>query len=122
MVLFSTFLISTVATILMIPLLINLACKFDILDLPSSRKIHLDPMPRIGGIAMAFGALIPIYLWTNFNVLVKSVIFGSTILVVFGFVDDMKNIMKNGEAHRNHKRPRKCAHCSRREGCPERLS
>lgn len=92
MILFSTFLISTIATILMIPLLINLACKFDVLDFPDSRKIHCDPVPRIGGVAMALGALIPILLWIPFNPFVKSVILGSGILVIFGLVDDIKNI------------------------------
>ena len=92
MTLFSTFLISTIFTILMIPVLVNLACKFDILDFPDSRKIHCDPVPRIGGLAMALGALIPILLWVPFNAFVKSVLFGSCTLVIFGLVDDIKNI------------------------------
>jgi len=92
MILFSTFLISTIATILMIPLLINLACKFDFLDIPDSRKIHCDPVPRIGGVAIALGALIPILLWIPFNPFVKSVVLGSGILVIFGLVDDIRNI------------------------------
>jgi UDP-GlcNAc:undecaprenyl-phosphate GlcNAc-1-phosphate transferase len=92
MILFSTFLISTIATILMIPLLINLACKFDFFDIPDSRKIHCDPVPRIGGVAMALGAFIPILLWIPFNPFVKSVVLGSGILVIFGLIDDIKNI------------------------------
>jgi CRISPR-associated exonuclease Cas4 len=36
-------------------------------------------------------------------------------------LDRMKNIMRKGEAHRNHKRLGKCTSCSRRAGCPERL-
>jgi len=92
MILFSTFLISTIATILMIPLLINLACKFDILDIPNSRKIHCDPVPRIGGVAMALGAIIPIVLWVPLNPFVKSVVLGAGILVLFGLVDDIKRI------------------------------
>ncbi|MEJ2102511.1 MAG: MraY family glycosyltransferase [Desulfobacterales bacterium] len=92
MVLLSTFLISTIATILLIPLFINLACKFDVLDFPDSRKIHCDPVPRIGGVAMALGALIPVLLWIPFNTFVKSVVLGSAVLVIFGLVDDIKNI------------------------------
>jgi UDP-GlcNAc:undecaprenyl-phosphate GlcNAc-1-phosphate transferase len=92
MILFSTFIISTIATILMIPLLINLACKFDVFDFPNSRKVHCDPVPRIGGAAMALGALIPILLWIPFNAFVKSVILGAGILVIFGLIDDIKNI------------------------------
>ncbi len=35
---------------------------------------------------------------------------------------EMRQIMHTGEAHRNHRRPGKCASCSRREGCSERLA
>ncbi len=35
---------------------------------------------------------------------------------------EMRQIIRTGEAHRNHRRPGKCASCSRREGCAERLA
>jgi CRISPR-associated exonuclease Cas4 len=37
-------------------------------------------------------------------------------------LDEMRTIMKTGDAHRNHERPGKCKNCSRREICPERLA
>ncbi|MFO8110650.1 MAG: CRISPR-associated protein Cas4 [Thermoplasmata archaeon] len=36
-------------------------------------------------------------------------------------VEEMKEILDNGEVHRNHNRPGKCANCSRREICKESL-
>ena len=36
-------------------------------------------------------------------------------------LDEMREIMKTGDAHRNHNKPGKCSHCSRRSECPERL-
>ncbi len=36
-------------------------------------------------------------------------------------VEEMKKSLKTGEVHRNHHRPGKCRHCSRRDRCPERL-
>jgi len=35
---------------------------------------------------------------------------------------EMRAAITKGEAHRNHNRPGKCVHCSRRSGCPERLA
>lgn len=35
---------------------------------------------------------------------------------------DMRAAIRKGEAHRNHNRPGKCVHCSRRAVCPERLA
>jgi CRISPR-associated exonuclease Cas4 len=37
-------------------------------------------------------------------------------------LDEMRKIIRTGQAHRNHHRPGKCASCSRREGCVERLA
>jgi CRISPR-associated exonuclease Cas4 len=37
-------------------------------------------------------------------------------------LDEMRRVAKRGEAHRNHNRPGKCANCSRRAACPERLA
>ena len=36
-------------------------------------------------------------------------------------LEEMRGILRSGEVHRNHNRPGKCANCSRRESCPERL-
>jgi len=36
-------------------------------------------------------------------------------------LEEMREIIRSGEAHRNHNRPGKCATCSRRASCPERL-
>lgn len=35
---------------------------------------------------------------------------------------EMRTAIARGEAHRNHSRPGKCIHCSRRMMCPERLA
>ncbi len=35
---------------------------------------------------------------------------------------EMRSCLAKGEAHRNHNRPGKCVHCSRRSVCPERLA
>ena len=35
---------------------------------------------------------------------------------------EMRACISKGEAHRNHSRPGKCVHCSRRSVCPERLA
>lgn len=42
--------------------------------------------------------------------------------LILGKLDEMRAALAKGEARRNHNRPGKCIHCSRREGCPERLA
>jgi len=36
-------------------------------------------------------------------------------------LEEMRGLMRSGEVHRNHNRPGKCASCSRRDSCPEKL-
>ena len=92
MILFSTFLISTIITILLMPIFINLAYKANIMDIPDARKVHSNPTPRVGGIAMVLGAFIPILLWAPMGQFVKSILIGSGIIVFFGLIDDTRNI------------------------------
>ena len=74
------------------PIFINLAYKANILDVPDQRKVHLNPIPRIGGIAMGLGAFLPIILWAPIDQFVKSMLIGSGIVVLFGLIDDVKHI------------------------------
>lgn len=74
------------------PIFINIAIKFGLFDIPNSRKIHFDPIPRIGGIVMALGAVTAIILFAPRDEFVKSIMIGSGILIIFGFVDDFKGI------------------------------
>jgi len=41
--------------------------------------------------------------------------------MVISKLSEMRAIMENGEAHRNHNKPGKCRNCSRRTSCPERI-
>ena len=42
--------------------------------------------------------------------------------LVVGKLEEMRTSLAKGGAHRNHNRPGKCLHCSRRTDCPERLA
>lgn len=42
--------------------------------------------------------------------------------LLLGKLEEMRGLMKSGDVHRNHNRAGKCAGCSRRENCPERLA
>lgn len=41
--------------------------------------------------------------------------------MVLSKLAEMRAILISGKAHRNHSKPGKCAHCSRKDKCPERL-
>ena len=89
MTIFSTLLISMFVTIALIPLFKGLAAKVQIMDIPEPRKVHVVPMPRSGGIAMALGAFIPVIFWAQGDVFAKAVLAGAATIVLLGLADDI---------------------------------
>jgi len=92
MIFLSTLLFSVFTTIALTPLLGRLAVRLQFVDVPDERKVHLRPIPRIGGIAMAVGALLPVLYWLNEDRLVRSWLAGSAMLVIFGIIDDLRGL------------------------------
>jgi CRISPR-associated exonuclease Cas4 len=42
--------------------------------------------------------------------------------LILNKITEMRQCVKSGTAHRNHRRKNKCIYCSRRQSCPERLA
>jgi UDP-GlcNAc:undecaprenyl-phosphate GlcNAc-1-phosphate transferase len=97
MILFPTLILSLLITITLVPVLKLFALRYKAVDMPNSRKVHKSPVPRIGGVAMAMGAVVPIMLWAPGDRFVASVLLGAAVLVVFGFVDDLKEMSYRGK-------------------------
>ena len=76
----------------LIPLMIRLAPALGMMDKPDPRKIHLAPIPRVGGVGIVVGALIPLLIWLPWNDLTLSYFLGSLVLLVFGLWDDAREL------------------------------
>lgn len=79
-------------TVVLIPPLISVARKWNMVDAPGERKIHLSNIPRIGGVAMVFGTLLPVILLLVDHPAIQAYIAAMLILLVFGALDDKFNI------------------------------
>lgn len=88
MAFFSTLFISLLFTVVTIPPLTRLANRFNLLDVPDERKEHKAPIPRCGGVAIAFGALTPMAYWFGDNPFIQSFLVAASIIVFFGIADD----------------------------------
>ena len=76
----------------LIPIFIKYASQLGMIDLPDPRKVHVVPIPRVGGIGIVIGALLPLAIWLSPNDIVISYILGSLVLLVFGVWDDAKEL------------------------------
>ena len=92
MIYLSTLLLSLFITISLVPPLKSLALRFQAVDIPNERKVHTRPTPKIGGLAMACGALIPILLWAAMNGFGHALLAGAAVIVFFGFLDDLLDL------------------------------
>lgn len=92
MIFLSTLFLAVLITIGMTPLISSLAIQNNLVDLPGVRKVHSRPIPRIGGIAMACGAFVPLLFWYYTDRFVLAFLAGSAILVFFGLLDDFHDL------------------------------
>lgn len=92
MIFLSTLLLAVLITIALTPVLSSLAIRFNAVDLPGERKVHTRPIPRIGGIAMACGAFVPLLFWNYADRFVISYLGGAAVLVFFGLLDDLRDL------------------------------
>src|SRR5271154_6691819 len=68
----------------------HLALRYGMVDKPGPRKVHLTPIPLLGGIAIYLGFILAILL-TLHDAPVQQIIgilAGATLLAIVGFLDD----------------------------------
>lgn len=88
MVMFFSFLIAMLVTMALIPPLMRSAAWLQIVDLPNERKVHSGAIPRVGGLAMVAGAVLPPVLWLLPSPEVLGLLLGMAVILGFGLWDD----------------------------------
>ncbi|OGS12041.1 MAG: hypothetical protein A2234_09900 [Elusimicrobia bacterium RIFOXYA2_FULL_58_8] len=86
------FLISLSAVLLFTPAAIWLGVKIGAMDIPSQRKMHSAPVPRIGGLAIYLAFMAATLRNLQFSREVYGILIGGTIIFLVGFVDDWKGL------------------------------
>ncbi len=76
---------------LITPLQLN-AGRWSFMDLPGERKVHANPIPRIGGIAFGLAALLSIFFWVPQDPIIAPVLVSALIILGFGIWDDRANL------------------------------
>lgn len=80
------------AAIVMIPPLTYAYQKLGLFDMPSPRKVHSTPVPRVGGIAIVVASVIPIFVWMSLDAKIIGMMAAITLLFLLGVVDDLRNL------------------------------
>ena len=69
----------------------KLAYKFNLIDFPDERKLHINPTPTTGGIIIYLSCAIPLYLF-DVPDFIKILYFVSSLPLIMGAIDDSKNL------------------------------
>lgn len=84
------FVVAAAIVFIITPTVGSIARFVGAMDEPNSRKIHEDPVPRLGGLAIFFGFIIPALLFLELTDQMKGVLVGASIITLFGAVDDLR--------------------------------
>ncbi|NWH08691.1 MAG: undecaprenyl/decaprenyl-phosphate alpha-N-acetylglucosaminyl 1-phosphate transferase [Alphaproteobacteria bacterium] len=73
----------------LVPPLIYVSGPLGLVDRPDARKSHTGIIPRVGGLAIAAGTLVPVALWlTPLSAEMAGFLVAAVIIVLFGLLDD----------------------------------
>ena len=90
-----TFFASTIAFLISfcsMPFLRRLAWRINLLDFPGGRKVHKNPTPLIGGVAIYLGLCVAVFF--NFPDFSKifPILLGATLIFILGLINDLREI------------------------------
>lgn len=85
-------LITFITSLLLTFLVKKIAIHINAMDMPTPRKVHKNPMPRIGGLAIFVTFLLGYILYGTISLQMISVLIGAFIIIITGLIDDINPI------------------------------
>jgi UDP-GlcNAc:undecaprenyl-phosphate GlcNAc-1-phosphate transferase len=79
-------------SIAIIPVMMRFAPRLGMVDMPDARKVHARPVPRVGGLGIALGALVAILAIAPHAGWPAWYMAGAAVLLVFGALDDSREM------------------------------
>src|SRR5437016_2030618 len=94
---------SMLAALAVTPIVVQIARRWGLVDLPGARKVHQTPTPRIGGVAVAIammGTAVPLFLaisWTTNEIggdkgRIATMLLSGCFILAIGLIDDIVNV------------------------------
>lgn len=86
----AAFLIAFAVSYIITPLILKFARRINFVDHPSGKKVHTQPTPLLGGIAIYFSfiAALSFAARANTNKALMGALVGGTVIMIIGVIDD----------------------------------
>jgi UDP-GlcNAc:undecaprenyl-phosphate GlcNAc-1-phosphate transferase len=85
---------AAVIVVVLTPLIARLALRIGAIDAPDRDRprVHTQPIPRIGGLAIAAGILVPALMFIDLDGPLAGIVIGIPIVAAIGLVDDLRGL------------------------------
>lgn len=84
--------IAFIVAYLLMPLIIKLAFRIGAIDRPSARKVHSQPMPRLGGAGIFVAFVIVVVATQSLDKTLMGILLGGTAVFLVGVLDDIYHL------------------------------
>jgi len=84
--------IALVVVVFLTPAVGGMARRLGIVDLPGGRRINELPLPRLGGLALFLGLLVPALAFLHSGRENRGILLGAAIAVTVGLIDDFRGL------------------------------
>lgn len=79
-------------SLVLVPPLSRIAVRFGGMDKVEARKVHRRSIPRLGGVAIFFGFLLAVLLFSDLDTQTRGLIAGGIVIFLTGLADDLTNL------------------------------
>ena len=87
------FLLALVVVVILTPAVGRFARILGVVDQPGeTRRIHIRPIPRLGGIALLLGIFIPALAFLTLDGVYRGILLGAAVATFVGVVDDFRGL------------------------------
>lgn len=92
MKLFYVFVLSLITTFFILPLVMKVAVRLNLVDKPGVRKVHQQEIPRIGGLAILISFIFVSLIFYTQSDVIRGILVGGIIVSFVGLLDDYSSI------------------------------
>jgi UDP-GlcNAc:undecaprenyl-phosphate/decaprenyl-phosphate GlcNAc-1-phosphate transferase len=84
--------VALAVVVFLTPAVAGMARRLGAVDLPDERRVHRIPIPRLGGLALFFGVIVPSLAFLDLSRSVRGLLVGAAIATAVGSIDDFRGL------------------------------
>jgi UDP-GlcNAc:undecaprenyl-phosphate/decaprenyl-phosphate GlcNAc-1-phosphate transferase len=84
--------LALVIVVVFTPAVAGMARRLGAVDVPDERRVHRIPIPRLGGLAMFFGIIVPSLAFLDLSRPVRGLLVGAAVATGVGAIDDFRGL------------------------------